>query len=97
MSIRQIRIWKAAGPDDIPAAALKRFERRSMRKLLTAWTGEHYGNLFDNMEFEKIVNIIRHSYDGLHGAWMTADKCIPSKDRSQTRLITLALSFPYSG
>ncbi|VDO48871.1 unnamed protein product [Schistosoma margrebowiei] len=61
MAIRQIKSGKAAGPDNIPAEALK----RTLWKLL-----RHYGVP------EKIVNIIRNSYDGLqckvmHGGQLT--------------------------
>ncbi|VDP23619.1 unnamed protein product [Schistosoma margrebowiei] len=64
MAIRQIKNGKAAGPDNIPAEALN-VDRRTLWKLL-----RHYGVP------EKIVNIIRNSYDGLqcrvvHGGQLT--------------------------
>ncbi|VDP41361.1 unnamed protein product [Schistosoma margrebowiei] len=63
-------------------------DRRALWKLL-----RHYGVP------EKIVNIIRNSYDGLqckvvHGGHLT---CIPSKDRSQTKLFTLSLPLSSGG
>ncbi|VDP07114.1 unnamed protein product [Schistosoma margrebowiei] len=64
MAIRQIKNGKAAGSDNIPAEALD-VDRRTLWKLL-----RHYGVP------EKIVNIIRNSYDGLqckvvHGGQLT--------------------------
>ncbi|VDP25561.1 unnamed protein product [Schistosoma margrebowiei] len=76
MAVRQIKNGKAAGPDNIPAEALKSdiedqeressgVDRRTLWKLI-----RHYGVP------EKIVNIIRNSYDGIqckvvHGGQLT--------------------------
>ncbi|VDP36481.1 unnamed protein product [Schistosoma margrebowiei] len=64
MAIRQIKNWKAAGPDNIQDEALN-VDRRTLWKRL-----RHYG------VSEKIFNIIRNSYDGLqckvvHGGQLT--------------------------
>ncbi|VDP32242.1 unnamed protein product [Schistosoma curassoni] len=71
-----------------------------MRRRLTLWIGEHYGDFFDSMEFMRrlstLSELIRRTTVQSH-AWKTDDKCIPSKDRSQTRLSTLPLLLSSGG
>ncbi|VDP83496.1 unnamed protein product [Schistosoma curassoni] len=68
MAIRQIKNRKAAGPDNIPAEALKSDVEATTK---------------DCQYYPELIRLT--TVQGR--AWRTADRCIPSKDRSQTRLL----------
>ncbi|VDO84265.1 unnamed protein product [Schistosoma curassoni] len=82
---------KAAGPDKIPAEALKS-DKEATVKIIHVPFGKIWHHTTDSTSEGLPLSVAEPDERHMQGrAWWTADRCISTEDRRQTRLSTLSL------